>query len=133
MRTTIYETELTALYFHPELRIVHHEIRGFIAGEPFRTMLERGADLLAKHQGHKWLSDDRGHAVLAPDDEEWAKTVWFPKVKAAGWSHWAIVKPANMVGLINMERFAREYSELGITANLFSDPDKALGWLSEQA
>ena len=133
MRETIFETDLTALYFHRKEKVVHHEIRGYVNGEPFRTMLSRGADLLVEHGGHKWLSDDRGHAVLSPEDEEWAKTEWFPKVKGAGWSHWGIVKPAKTIGLINLERFAREYSALGITARLFVDPDEALAWLVSQA
>ncbi|MCB9592657.1 MAG: hypothetical protein H6719_07985 [Sandaracinaceae bacterium] len=131
MGEIIYETDLTALYFHRREGIIHHEIRGFVNGPPFRDLLERGAELMAEHGARKWLSDDRGHEVLSPADEEWAKTVWFPRVKAAGWTHWAIVRPAKSVGRINMERFAREYSAMGITARLFVEPSEALAWLSK--
>ena len=50
-------------------------------------------------------------------------------VFAAGWKYWAIVMPDKIVGKMNMKRFIEDYSEKGLTIDIFSDPDEALAWL----
>jgi hypothetical protein len=133
MPQTLIDNESVSLRFHPAERIVHHQIRQFVKGETFQQMLSSGADLMERHGGGKWLSDDRGHQVLSPEDEAWARSVWFPRVRAAGWKYWAIVKPEHVIGKMNLDRFAHDYGQMGITVRFFSDPDEALEWLKSQA
>ena len=75
------------------------------------------------------MSDDRKNPVLSKEDTDWAQTQWFPAVKAAGWKYWAIVQPEKVLTKIGMEQFAKTYSDLGITARMFSNPEDALAWL----
>lgn len=120
------------LLYHPDSKIVHHELRRFIHGEPFRALLERGAAVMEERRAVKWLSDDRGNAPIKPNDSEWCKTIWFPRVLAAGWKHWAVVMPEGVLGQMNMRRWIDTYAESGLNAHPFAHPHEALAWLSQQ-
>jgi hypothetical protein len=126
------DNETVSLTYHPEAGIVHHEFKKFVFGDPFRTVLMQGCDVLAKNHATKWLSDDRGNSALGKDDTEWAQTVWFPAVKAAGWKHWAVVLPVKVVGQLNMKQWVKLYEGLGINSQVFDDPEKAMAWLEAQ-
>jgi hypothetical protein len=124
-----YESESAVLYFHPRGRIVHHQLRGFIRGEQFRTLLEEGLKLLKSRRAAKWLSDDRLNAPVTPADAEWSKHDWTPRALAAGWKYWAVVLPEKVLGQMNMRRWIEAHSQLGLTAESFSDPETARRWL----
>jgi hypothetical protein len=126
------DTPTHRLIYHRDTNIVHHELRRFVHGEPFRGLLERGVEVMEERHAIKWLSDDRGNAPVKPNDSEWCKTIWFPRALAAGWKHWAVVMPEGVLGQMNMRRWIETYAESGLNAHPFSDPDAALGWLSEQ-
>ncbi len=126
---TIIDDDVRALYFHTDSKIVHHKIKNTIRGQDFRDLLTQGAACLETNHAVKWLSDDRDSRVLAPDDAEWAEKVWRRRVLAAGFKYWAIVVPAHAVGSMQMRRFANEYRELGVSVEILSDLDTALGWL----
>ena len=126
------DTPATRLVYHTKPKIVHHELRRFVHGAELRNVLEQGALLVEKRGARRWLSDDRGNGPVKPADEEWAKTVWFPRVAAAGWRHWAVVMPEGVVGQMNMRRWIDTYASLGINAYPFGDPDEALVWLISQ-
>ncbi|HEX2730533.1 MAG TPA: STAS/SEC14 domain-containing protein [Polyangiaceae bacterium] len=127
----IIENEFMRLYVHRDNGIIHTEIRRELEGKPFRDVLTRGAEILEGGTANKWLSDNRGHSRLSEADEDWAKTVWFPRARAAGWKHWAIVKPASAIGALNIARLAKNYASLGVNTRFFSNLDEALTWLRE--
>lgn len=117
------------LYFHPDSGIVHHEIKRGLSSEVFRRVLCHGAEILETTKARKWLSDNRGHFQLSEADEEWAKTVWFPRAVAAGWKHWAILRPESAIGALNITRLSQNYARLGVNTRILSDFDEALRWL----
>lgn len=129
---TVFSSASASLFYHPDSKVVHHQFHQPVQGEPFRSTLNAGLDLMKKNQATRWLSDDRGNSVLAPDDADWAQKVWFPAVKAAGWKHWAVVLPEKALGKLNMKEWVKLYAGLGINAQMFSDPDTALAWLEKQ-
>lgn len=131
-REIVLDNEHVTVWYLPEYRIVHHQFHGFICGAPFRNALEAGTAVLKKHGAQKWLSDDRANSALPLEDSTWGKTVWFPLTRDAGWKFWAVVQPSNVMGQMNMKRFARECSKQGVTVKVFDDPDDALLWLKEQ-
>lgn len=65
---TVLQSPYFTLYYHPQTRVVHHEIRHFVTGKDFRDLLTAGSEVLRKNMARKWLSDDRGQWVLAKDD-----------------------------------------------------------------
>jgi hypothetical protein len=117
------------LYFHHGSGIVHHEIRKNLTSEVFRRVLSHGAEILEKTTASKWLSDNRGHFQLSDADEQWAKTVWFPRAVAAGWKHWAILRPESAIGALNLSRLSQNYARLGVNTRILSDFSEALRWL----
>jgi hypothetical protein len=128
-RVSIVDNALISVWAYPERRIIHHMMKAYCFGADLREGLLRGVEAMERYRATKWLSDDRANGALLPDDEVWGVEVWFPRARAAGWEHWAIVQPGKVIGQINMERFVKRYAELGVNARMFSDPDEAFAWL----
>ena len=129
MAKVVLDTDYARLQYHSDLGVVHHEIKRFIFGQDLRDLLMTGAGLMEEHSASKWLSDDAKNGAIPADDAEWAKTVWFPRVKAAGWKHWAIVPPAKAIGQMSLNRFAELYGGLGVEVKAFANADDAMAWL----
>jgi hypothetical protein len=128
----VLENEFVCLWYHPEERIVHHQFRKFIWGEQFREALNEGLRVFEHEGATKWLSDDRENSALSKDDTEWSMSDWFPRVAKAGWKHWAIVLPQNVIGQMNMTRISAAYSARGVTVRVFDEPGAALDWHARQ-
>lgn len=128
---TILENEHVTLLYHPETKIVHHTFHKTVRGQIFRDTLNAGLEVFQQYGVHKWLSDDRSNTALPDDDTEWAKTVWFPKVLAAGWQYWALVWPASTMAVVNLQEFVDTYRPFGLRVMVFKDPQKAMYWLEQ--
>ena len=129
---TIVQNSFFTLWYHPEKKIVHHQLHKFIAGGPFRELLMSGTDLIKKNAATKWLSDDRSNSALRQDDLEWSETEWAPVTAKSGWKFWAIVQPDKILGQVAMQRLTEKYAKLGVTARVFGDPGSAMSWLEKQ-
>jgi hypothetical protein len=129
---TIISNPQVSLLYHPESRIVHHEFRQFVFGNQFRTILMTGVDTMRARGACKLLSDDRGNSSLSQDDQVWANDVWIPAAKAAGFKYWALVMPANVIGHMNVEKWAAMSRADGVAAMAFSEPEAAMAWLEAQ-
>jgi len=128
-RTTVLDTPQVSLWYYPEDRIVHHQIKQFISGQPFREFLLAGTRLFELHRAEKWLSDDRKCPVVRPEDIDWGDAEWFPRTAAAGWKYWAIVRPQKLVGQAVVKELSEKYARQGVTSQWFEDPADALWWL----
>lgn len=128
-RELVLENQSITVWVYPAEGIVHHQMHCFTRGDDFRDALRAGTEALVKHGGSAWLSDNRAHVILPPEDETWAKTEWFPSTQRAGWKRWAIVQPESAVGQMNMRRLVEGYAARGLTARFFTDPEAALSWL----
>jgi hypothetical protein len=129
-RISIVDSSLIAVWAYPELQMIHHQMKGFCFGDQFRDALTQGIEAMQRYGATKWLSDDRANSAMPPDDGAWATEVWFPRARAAGWRHWAIVQPGTVLGQSNMGRYVKHFAEQGINARMFSDPDAATRWLA---
>lgn len=127
--TPIIDTEYATLWYHPDTKIVHHVFHKFIYGEEFRSILNTGLEAFKLHGAQKWLSDDRKNSATPTADLEWSMQDWFPRAFNSGWKYWAIVMPDKVAGKLNMQRFMKTYAELGLTIEIFDDPDEAMTWL----
>ena len=128
---TIIDSDAALLVYRHQEAIVHHTFRRFVHGPQFREVLEVGLDLFKKRGACKWLSDDRRNGAITAADGTWALNDWAPRVIAAGWKYWAVVMPRKVLGQMNMRRWAETYGKQGVIAQLFDDPDDALGWLEK--
>jgi hypothetical protein len=129
-KAVLCENSKITVWLDDSLGLIHHQMHGPCYGDEFRAALTAGTLALKRHGLHKWLSDDRAHVAMPPEDEEWAKTVWFPETLAAGWRIWALVQPKQVVGQMNLRRFTETYAQLGITVRVFTDPGDALHWVA---
>lgn len=128
-KETVIDNEYCAMWYYPDKKIVHHQIKKFIFGQTFYDFLLTGTSLLQKYGATKWLSDDRHSPVLRNEDIEWGAVNWFPQTAKAGWKYWAMVEPEKAIGKMTAEGLIERYSKLGITARLFTDLDEAMKWL----
>lgn len=129
---TIIDNEFTELVYHADKGIVHHTYRKPISGEPFRTLLNTGVELLQKHGATKWLSDNRKHVGLPEEDVKWSQEDWFPRAQKAGWKYWALVAPPDPNGAMVLKRSVDVYWEKGLRIMVFSDLESAMLWLERQ-
>ena len=132
MPITIIDNPVVTLWYHPDKKIVHHQIHKFVAGKDFREFLMAGYDVLKKNMARKWLSDDRGNMVLGKADVDWSQAEWAPQAAKAGWKYWAIVRPEKVLASATMDNLAAKYAALGVTAKFFTDPREAMIWLETQ-
>ena len=128
-KTTILDNDQITMWYHPEKKIIHHQMHKYVFGPKFREFLLKGVDVMRQRGADKWLSDDRLNPVLKPEDNQWAMTEWAPMVMKAGWKYWAIVQPEHLIAKLRMETNAKAFADMGLTVQLFSDPDEALKWL----
>ena len=131
-KITILDTPQVSLWYYPDDRIVHHQIKQFITGQPFRDFLLAGTALVEQHRAEKWLSDDRGCPVVPPVDIDWADTEWFPRTAAAGFKYWAVVLPEKTVAQAGIRQLSDKFAKLGVTSKWFTDPRDALWWLQSR-
>lgn len=126
---TVLDNQYATLWYYPDHKIVHHQFHQFVFSDALRSVLNKGLATLQEHGAQKWLSDDRHHSAIIPEDVHWSQTVWFPRAVESGWKHWAIVTPQSLVGAINLQTFARQCTEQGVQTRFFNDPIEALAWL----
>jgi len=129
---TLYDHEQVTVWYYPEKKMIHHKMHQYLHGQIFREALMAGAEAMQKYRALKWLSDDRNNPVLNPEDQQWGIDVWQPKVIEAGWKYWAIIQPEQFVAKMRMMKLAEMYASLGVTVQMFSDPDEAMKWLENQ-
>jgi hypothetical protein len=132
MPDTILDDEYATLWYHPEEKIVHHRIHTFLVPGVLEKLLGTGAELMERHGARKWLSDDRSNLVVSPEDLAWADEHWLPRVRKAGFKHWAIVVPQHAVAALQMRNLQAKRAAQGIEVASFTDVDAALAWLSSR-
>lgn len=128
-KTEIINNETMGLWFYPGLKCVHHETKKTLPEGGFEKLLSTGAEYVEKNGATKWLSDESNLVAITQEDNEWADTVWAPRVIKAGFKYWAVVLPKTAVGSMQMKRFVQEYRERGVTVEIFDSVDAALEWL----
>ncbi len=132
-RKLVLENEHITLWYYPRLKIVRHHMVHTPTSEEFRELLDKGAETLERYRAKKWMSDDRGNTVLRPQDEQWADTVWLPRVLRIGFKYWAIVLPRAAIGKLNMQRLAEQHARRGIISHVEAEPEPAFEWLKAQS
>jgi hypothetical protein len=132
-KEVIMENEFICLSFHPEKKVIHHEVKtGFVPGEVFKNSLIRGNEVLKLKRATRWFSDNRKSGPVDHAVEEWINTVWVDTAVKAGWKYWALILPATAVGKMNMQRFAKSFASKGAEVQVFTDPDVGMKWLEER-
>jgi len=128
----IHENEWVTLWYHADVKVVHHCFHKALRGEAFRSVLLRGTAVLRERGATKWLSDNRLIFILPQEDQEWADAEWFPQPLKAGWTQWAIVRPEKAAADLYMRRVAATRSAAGVKTELFTTLEAGMDWLTNQ-
>ncbi len=126
---TLIETDYATLLYYPEEGIIHHELRKFTYGDALHELLEVGLTNFQQLGLTKWLSDDRKNSAVPQADVDWAMQYWMPPMIQSGWKYWAVVLPDKAAGKASMNRVIEQFSQLGISIEVFDDADEAYNWL----
>jgi hypothetical protein len=111
--------------------------KGIGRGAAYRAALDRSLELVRKHKARKWLAIMLEAAgVMAPDDAEWMRVDWFPRLLAEGGRRFAIVIPPQALEAMQMNRIKREIDREkpdpdAFANRYFDNVDEARRWLSE--
>ncbi|HXK09334.1 MAG TPA: hypothetical protein VMT70_06815 [Vicinamibacteria bacterium] len=126
---TALDDEYATLWYHPDGKIVHHEIHKFLVPGALEKLLSAGASLMETHGAQKWLSDDRKNVVISKQDLEWAEVHWIPRVQKAGFRYWAIVVPGHAVAALQMRALQAKRRTQGIEVATFETVEEGMAWL----
>lgn len=83
---------VTSLFKNEHLTILHYVDDGYLAlkwsgspeGENFKTLASQVIGAIEKTGTTRLLSDNTDWKVIAPNDQAWAATKWFPKAEEKG-------------------------------------------------
>lgn len=129
MDNIILDNQDATLWYYPDSKIIHHQIKRYVFGTALQTILNTGTALMEQYGAEKWLSDDSLNNALNEQDQEWAFKVWLPKTVRLGWRFWAIVQPKSITGKTNMRRHSINVAKRGVKTATFSNVAEAMIWL----
>lgn len=130
---TVLDNEFATLLCYPSKRLIHHEFHKFCSGDDFRNVMNKGAEAFETHKCTKWLSDDRKVGLIPPEDVEWGRCDWTPRVIKAGWKYFAMVLPEKVIGQMYHTSIVEEFSKMGIEAQIFRTPEEGMDWLNSKS
>lgn len=131
----IYDSPFATMWYYPDSKIIHHQTHDSQRSwqpEEFRKMMLLGSQTLSGKGAQKWLSDDRNSLAVNKEEFQWGQEFWFPETIKAGWKHWAVIQPKNIIAQINLEKAVKDYKEKGINVQYFSDVEEGMKWLESQ-
>jgi hypothetical protein len=83
--------------------------KGVGRGAAYRGALDRSLELVRKHGARRWLGNMLEAAgPLAPEDAEWLRIDWFPRLLKAGGRRFAVVLPPQAIAALQLNRIKRE-------------------------
>jgi hypothetical protein len=126
---TIFESPNATMWYHPDGKIIHHKITNFMNNEELSDFLKLGTKKLKETGSQKWLSDDLPNIPANNEDMSQSMSGWFQQTLQAGWKYWAIIKPHNVIAQLKKEALVKRFGAMGIEAQYFDNPEKALEWL----
>lgn len=119
-----------------ENKIIYIIWKGYVAGEPYRHVMNQISITLKKHKATKLLADLRKMKAITQDDQNWVNNLWLPDIKAAGLLHTAMVLPESAIAMLSlnrmMDRSGSRADLEGDTAH-FASMDEAIAWLKSWA
>ncbi|MBC8084882.1 MAG: hypothetical protein H7Z21_16920 [Hymenobacter sp.] len=96
----------TASYLHIHYESALHSIelewRDHTRGEELRVGIRRGIQLAQEHQVRAWIANMTHMHVICPEDQEWVKAEWLPRLRPLGIEFLALVISADALNRLGM-------------------------------
>ena len=133
-------TMITNVFENEHLIIRHHENDGYLSlkwtgspeGEHFKSLANHVIEAIEKTGITRILSDNTDWKAIAPNDQAWAATRWFPKAEEKGVRKLATVLSTDLFNRI-AERSIEGIADVDcVQIQNFTSHVDALSWLTRQ-
>ena len=109
-------------------QILYAEWKGFATSSEFRAALMTGVRAMRERHIKGYVSDARKAKVVLPEDERWAREVWFPQAVEAGLRRMAIVTATAGLGKMAYDDAAADMDDHGLSMRTFDSVAAATTW-----
>ena len=109
---------------------IYVKLKGFVQGEPFREILEKGLELFKAKKAVRWMIDLSEQSVSALADQEWVAKEFIPRCIAAGVVHNVMVLPESMIAQMGVNRVHTIQNATIIGPTNFFSVEEARRWLA---
>jgi hypothetical protein len=124
-----FESPNLKIHWDERLQSVMMEWTGFVHGDDFKKVVNRGLELLIAQKGRKWLADLSKMEVIAQEDQRWLDEEWFPTAAKAGVKYIAMIRPRKVISQMSVRKVTGKVGELEIETSYFDSLESATEWL----
>lgn len=111
-------------------QLIQLQWKGHARSDQYRRGLETALAYVREHHVRCWLADLRQMTAILQDDEQWANTVWFPRLFGTGLEKMAILPSSDYFNQTSVQRsFTAVNGRLTFKVAWFEGPGEALAWL----
>lgn len=118
--------------WHDDVGAVVHYWTDFVTGQDFRDGSNELLEVLRSADTSKMIVDTSGIQAHDEEDKEWLTSVWIHKVSDAGIDNSVVVHPDSVISEMEMEDFAQELDDVGLTQYNTSSLEEAKSWLADK-
>jgi hypothetical protein len=112
--------------------IVIVSFHGYMNSEQIRNFFNKILECLIKHKSNKAIHDTRNIFTFKPEDQEWLKNDWRPRVyKALGKNKVALIMTENLIQKQVINKVADSAEEKVVEMKAFSNFNDALLWIKQ--
>ena len=127
---TIFDKEFLTIYYEQEHKLLHLKWKGFANTDQFRDGLNFALEAVIEHHVENWLGNLKLMETILPNDEEWASTVWFPKIAHSSIKKMGIVTSLDYFNNTSVKRIVNAVVPvINFETRYFVDVDQAKQWL----
>jgi hypothetical protein len=99
--------------------------------EEFRTGMETMLRAMAHFKTGKIVADTVYMGAVHPDDQEWVASDWYNRAAKTGFSHNAIVVPADIFTEMSVEAILNRVENNVAAISYFPNVDEAIAWIGK--
>jgi hypothetical protein len=109
-------------------QLLYAEWKGFATSAEFRSALLTGVRAMRERHVVCYVSDGRKAKLMLPEDEKWAREVWWPQAVGAGLKRMAVVTAPTGLSKMAYDDAAHEMNSGGLSMRTFESVAEATTW-----
>jgi hypothetical protein len=122
-----FESRVASVEWRADISAVELRWKTFAKGDEFKEALNKGLELAQMKGAKKWLGDTSQMSAIAPEDQQWSNTDWFPRALAAGLQKMAVVMPKSALAKMSVQSIINKFDTMELRN--FVDKADAVEWL----
>jgi hypothetical protein len=109
-------------------QLLYAEWKGFATSAEFRSALLTGVRAMRERHVISYVSDGRKAKLMLPEDEKWAREVWWPQAVAAGLKRLAVVTAPTGLSKMAYDDAANDMDSNTLSMRTFESVADATTW-----